>query len=92
MKKTDLLIGFLIGVVSTLIGSYLFVKTQTDYDLIEDFSVLKNEGILGKILALGAVLNIIIFFILLKKNKELMARGVVLATIILAFYTLLIQM
>jgi hypothetical protein len=92
MKKTDLLIGLLIGLIAAFIGSYLFIKSQTEYDLIEDFSILKTEGILGKVIALGAVLNIIIFFFLLKKNKELMARGVVLATIILAFYTLFIQL
>jgi len=88
MKKTDLLIGFFIGLVVTFIGSYLFLKTQTEYDLIDDFSILKSEGILGKVVALGAVLNIIIFFILLKKNKEFMARGVVMATIILAITTM----
>jgi len=88
MKKTDLLIGFFIGLITTFIGSYLFLKTQTEYDLIEDFSILKNEGILGKVVTLGAVLNIIIFFILLKKNKELIARGVVMATIILAITTM----
>jgi hypothetical protein len=92
MKKTDLLIGLLIGLIAAFVGSYLFIKSQTEYDLIEDFSILKTEGILGKVIALGAVLNIIIFFFLLKKNKELMARGVVLATIILAFYTLFIQL
>jgi hypothetical protein len=92
MKKTDLLIGLLIGLIAAFVGSFLFIKSQTKYDLIEDFSILKNEGILGKVVALGAVLNIIIFFFLLKKNKELMARGVVLATIILAFYTLFIQL
>lgn len=90
MKKTDLLIGFLIGIVSTLIGSYLFVKIKTEYDLIDDFWTLNEEGILGKILVLGAILNIIVFFILLKKGKELMARGVVLATIILALTTMFI--
>ena len=88
MKKTDLLIGFIIGLFFTFIGSYLFLKTQTEYDLIEDFSILKSEGILGKVVALGSVLNIIIFFLLLKKNKELMARGVVMATIILALITM----
>lgn len=88
MKKTDLLIGLIIGIITAFIGSYLFLKTQTEYDLIEDFLIIKNEGILGKVMALGAVLNIIIFFILLKKNKELMARGVVMATIILALITM----
>lgn len=88
MKKTDILIGLFIGLISAFIGAYLFLKIQTSYDLIEDFSILKNENILGKVIALGAVLNILIFFILLKKKKELMARGVVLATILLAITTI----
>ncbi len=88
MKKTDLLIGFFIGLISTFIGSYLFLKIKTKYDLIEDFNLLRIEGILGKVIALGAILNIVVFYILLKKNKEMMARGVILATIILALSTL----
>lgn len=88
MKKTDLLIGFFIGLVSTFIGSYLFLKLKTKYDLIDDFNLLRIEGILGKVLVLGAILNIVVFYILLKKNKEMMARGVILATIILALSTL----
>ncbi|GEC78957.1 hypothetical protein [Flavobacterium aquatile] len=88
MKKTDLLIGFFIGLVSTFIGSYLFLKIKTNYDLIDDFNLLRIEGILGKVFVLGAILNIVVFYILLKKNKEMMARGVILATIILALSTL----
>ena len=47
-------------------------------------------GKLGKIISLGSVLNIIVFFLLLKFNKELIARGVILGTILLAIITLLI--
>jgi hypothetical protein len=90
MKKTDLLIGFFIGLVSTFIGAYLFLKIKTSYDLIDDFNLLRIEGILGKVFVLGAILNIVVFYILLKKNKEMMARGVILATIILALSTLFI--
>ncbi len=90
MKKTDILIGFLIGIVTTFTGSYLFLKISTQYDLIDDFNALRQEQILGKVIVLGAILNIIVFFILLKKKKELMARGVVLATIILAITTMFI--
>jgi hypothetical protein len=90
MKKTDLLIGFFIGLVSTFIGAYLFLKVKNKYDLIDDFNLLRIEGILGKVFVLGAILNIVVFYILLKKNKEMMARGVILATIILALSTLFI--
>ncbi len=88
MKKTDLLIGLFIGIVSALLGASLFLAFFTNYNLFRDFEAIRAEQILGKVITLGAILNIIIFFILLKKNKELMARGVVLATIVLAIVTL----
>jgi len=88
MKKTDLLVGLFIGIASALLGSSLFLAFFTQYNLFKDFEAIRAEEILGKVITLGAVLNIIIFFVLLKKNKELMARGVVLATIILAIATL----
>jgi hypothetical protein len=43
---------------------------------------------MGKVITLGAIIDLILFFILLKINKDLMARGVVLATIILAIITM----
>jgi hypothetical protein len=88
MDKKDLFIGFLIGIVSTVIGTILFLLLFTDFSAINDLKIIKQEGILGKVMTLGAILNIFVFFILLQKKKELMARGVILATIILAIITL----
>ncbi|MFH6972138.1 hypothetical protein [Flavobacterium petrolei] len=51
---------------------------------------MKSQGNLGKIITLGCILTLIAFGILLKMNKELMARGVVLAVIALAILTLFI--
>ena len=51
---------------------------------------LKSQNSLGKLIALGAVINVILFFGLLKFNKELMARGVVLATIALTILTIFV--
>ena len=90
MKKTDLFIGLSIGIVTTLIGTVLFLLLFTNFNKIEDITIIRQEGILGKVITLGAILNILIFYILLKNNKELMARGVVLATIILAILTVIL--
>ena len=87
MRKVDLLFGFLIGIIGAVVGTELFLVLRTKFDLFSDFNLIKAEGILGKVITLGAILNIFLFFILIKKNKELMARGVVLATIILALAT-----
>lgn len=90
MNKIDLLYGFIIGLITAFLGSYLFVTFFTEFDIITDFQKIKTYGYLGKIITLGTLLDLIVFTIFLKRNKELMARGVVLAVIVLAVSTLLI--
>ena len=90
MKKTDLLIGVFIGIIASIIGSYVFIELLTEYNFVEGVKILRFQGKLGKIISLGSVLNIFVFFLLLKFNKELIARGVILGTILLAIITLLI--
>jgi hypothetical protein len=90
MKKIDLLIGFLIGIFAAILGAILFLKSFTEVQTLRDLHIVKEQGIMGKVITLGAIFNIIIFFIFLKKNKELMARGIVLATISLAIITMFI--
>ena len=90
MKKTDLIIGFLIGIATAFLGTYLFLKIFTKYDLLQDLQTIRAEGIFGKVITLGAILNIIVFFVLLQLKKEMIARGIVLATIILTLITLIV--
>ncbi len=86
----DLTIGFVIGLLTTVSGCFLFLRFYTKYDFLEGVNAIKQEGYLGKLIALSAVLNILIFFLLLKFNKEIMARGVVFATIVLTIITLFV--
>lgn len=90
MKKIDLLYGALIGLLTTFIGVFIYLKISTGLSFSEALEVMKSQGLLGKVITIGAVLNIVSFFTLLKFNKELMARGVVLATILLTVLTLLV--
>ncbi len=88
MEKKALFFGFIIGIVAATLGAFLFVSIFTEYNLFTDFQVLRYVGILGKIMTLGAILNVVAFFILIKMKREFMARGVVLATIVLTLITL----
>lgn len=90
MRKTDIFIGVLIGIASAVIGCYLFVEAFTPYHFMDGIAVYRAQQILGKVITLGAILNIAIFFLLLKFNKEMMARGVILATILLTLVTLFV--
>ena len=90
MNKKDLLLGFLIGCATSLLGSYIFITVFTEFKFIAGLQIMKSQGNLGKIITLGSILTLIAFGILLKLNKEMMARGVVLAIIALAIFTLFI--
>ncbi|MHC0443985.1 hypothetical protein ACWA1F_01155 [Flavobacterium sp. 3-218] len=86
----EILIGFLIGIFTALLGSYLFITFFTTFDISSGFQMIRKQGYLGKIITLGTLLNLAVFAILLKRNKEFMARGVILAVIVLAISTLVI--
>ncbi len=90
MNKIELLYGVIIGFFTAFLGIYLFLALFTNYEITYAFQVMKAEGFLGKLITVGAALNIGMFFFLLKIKKELMARGVVLATILLTIITLFI--
>ncbi|MFQ3173977.1 MAG: hypothetical protein ACI8W0_001084 [Flavobacterium sp.] len=90
MNKIDILTGFLIGLLASLLGSYLFITLFTDFDFITGVQTLRFQGSLGKLITLGSILDLIIFAVLLKLNRELMARGIILAVISIAILTLIV--
>jgi hypothetical protein len=51
-------------------------------------AILKSQGSIGKLITLGSIINLVIFGVLLKLDKEMMARGVVLSVIAMAILTL----
>ena len=88
MTKKKLLLGFIIGIVASVLGSFLFITFFTEFDFITGIQSMKSEGKLGKLITLGSILDLVVFAILLKLNQDSMARGVVLAVISIAVYTL----
>lgn len=89
MGKKQLFFGILLGFLGAFLGCFIFLQFFTNFGFINGVSVMKNAGILNKVIALGAILNLIIFFILLKMNKDMVAKGVLLAMFLLTIITLL---
>ena len=89
-NKIDLLIGFIIGIITSLLGCFLFILLFTKYSFIVGIELLQADGKLCKIITLGTVLDLIVFWVMLKSYKEFMARGVILAVIVLTIITLFV--
>lgn len=85
----EILIGLVIGLAANLAGTYLYIFFFSKLSLKSTLQAALENDFLGSLIALGAILNLIIFFILLKKNQYYRARGVVLATIIAALAILI---
>ena len=90
MILRNLIIGLFIGIIASFLGCFFFITLVMKLDFIYGLNTMKSQGYLGKIITLGAILNLLVFSLLMKYNKELMARGVILATIILTIITLLV--
>lgn len=88
MNKMDLFYGLALGFLVAFLGCFLFVTFFTEHDFLVGVQFLKAQGFLGKLIAIGSLLDLIVFAVLLKRNKELMARGVVLSVFVMAIATL----
>ncbi len=72
------------GLSANIAGILLYVTIFSQMGLDETLKNAWYNNYLGKIIALGAALNFLPFFIFLKKNLIYHARGVLLATVITA--------
>lgn len=80
----EILIGFAIGLAANMAGTYLYIFFFSKLSLESTLEAALENDFLGSLIALGAILNLIVFFLLLKKNQYYRARGVVLATLVAA--------
>lgn len=92
MKK-EIFIGMFVGFIANTIGLYFAANLLGQGD---DFTTVikaaSNEGFLGKLISLGAILNLIAFFIFIKKKQDYRARGVLLITVFIAVFTFVFKL
>lgn len=89
--KKEMLIGFLVGLLTCSFGFYLYVEFSTGYSFETTLVMMREADLIGKVIGLSAIPNLAVFFIFLKKKQEYRARGVVLACFFIAFLILLAQ-
>ena len=92
MIKKEVLRGFLVGLIANAVGFLLAVLIFGTDDSIEvNITQSISQGFFTKLVSIGAVMNLIAFFLFLKMKRDYRARGVILATILIAIATFLVN-
>lgn len=93
MIKKDVFIGVLVGLIANACGLYITATLLGQGDnFFEVIKAAANEGFLGKLISLGAIFNLIAFFIFIRKKQDYKARGVLLITIFIAVFTFVFKL
>ncbi len=91
MKK-ELFIGFIVGLIATSFGCFIFIEFFSKYDFYKSLSLIIEGNLEGKVLVLGALANFFVFFVFLKKKQLYRARGVLIETFLIAFLVLFLTL
>lgn len=80
----QILLGFAIGIGANIIGTTLYILLFSEYNIKTTLNLSLTNNFFGKLITLGAILNLVVFFYFIRKNKIYLARGVMMATILAA--------
>lgn len=83
----ELVLGFFLGLIASFVGTYLYVSIFTNFNLIQDISVLNLSGLLGKVITLGTILSVLTFIFFFYKKKDSIAKGILISVVLLVILT-----
>ncbi len=87
-NKKELIIGFAVGIIANAIGTMLYILLFSDYGIADTVVMALEQGHIGSLLALGAILNLVAFFGFLRIRRDQRAKGVLIATLLTAMVIL----
>lgn len=74
-----IIIGFIISILTTVAGSYLYLEYGMRYSFEKNWEMMLQAHSQGMVLSIGALPNILLFFVFLKRKEEYKARGLIIA-------------
>lgn len=88
----DIAIGFLVAIIGTFLGLLITIQVfGNDDDWLLVLRQSAQRGILTKMISLGALPNLAIFFFFLRKKEDNRAQGVLIATLLIFIITMIIK-
>ena len=92
MNKKEILLGifsgFLANIVGTIFSVIILFQEIKISNILRILSNSMSDNFITKLISLGAVMNLMVFFVFLKYDFEEKAQGVLFATFIIAILTI----
>ncbi|MEE9407148.1 MAG: hypothetical protein V3V28_03635 [Polaribacter sp.] len=89
--KKNILVGILVSLFATFGGVFLYLEYISRYGFYETLEMIQQGDLYGKVLSIAAIPNLFVFFIFIKKKQDNRAKGVLMATILIALTTLILK-
>ena len=87
----ELFIGFTVSVFATGCGIFLYLQYISKYGFEETIQMIEDGNLHAQVLSLAALPNLFVFFVFIKKKQDYRARGVLMACILTAFVTFVLN-
>ena len=90
-RFNSLVTGLIPGILIPLITLVIFWAVRYDGKFTEFLTQFDRMGLLSKVLSLCILPNLLLFFIFIWTDRSFSARGVIFATIVMAFVMLVVK-
>ena len=80
--------GLFVGLIAPIVAFIIYVAFYLEADVVETFNSLVKMNKLTHVISLSALINLLLFFMNIKTNRDMVAKGILFATMIYAFIVL----
>ena len=88
----DFLKGTLVGIIAPLVAFVVYVAFYLEADVLQTINKLVEINKLSHAISLSVLINLLIFFMNLRTNREMSAKGILLATLLYAFVVMIMKL
>ena len=90
-SQKNQLIGFIIGILANAIGILAYILIFSKNSIALTLQDAYYRGYLGKLIMLGALLDLAVFFFFINRYENERARGVLIVSAVLTIIILILQ-
>jgi len=90
-KFNALIYGLIPGLLLPVIGMVVLWAVKYDGGFLEFLQEYQRRGMLSKMVSLATIPNLLLFFVFLWTDRTFSARGVIFATLVVAFVMLVLK-